>query len=320
MKNWKQLIGITTVTAFLLVGCSSDGGDGDDGTPSSITEENAGEFLKKVEATVPGCTYVENTAAVAHYTAALPAVVENVRYSTAFDVIMHAPAAQSEELNCTNTVGAVDGKIVMTSNADQTEISAEFQNCHLGFITGQETKINGQLNLGLTVDPATMDYTSITASTGPSGITVIDTNVSQNVTLALTGFNITMNEASQSSPTTVTLGHFGVTDNLNSSESFRLDNCSASGYEDTVAMQTHMNLAQCSYTDKDGTFSVSSNDIVVNNTGEINGAVTVLANDGTSMVFTLTDSVGEATVKVNGADYGTLDCREFSTDGITLPL
>lgn len=315
MKHWLNLLTVTAVATFVYTGC---GGGGDSGgtptTPSTLTTENAGAFLERVSSTIPGCTYNSTVMTSAQYSVIVPTVITNVTSSSAFKAVQQAdPAPQT--IDCLNLDSIVEGNITLTSNADQTAIAATFDHCNLGSLTQQNTTINGLVNLGITQD-TNGTLTSITASTGSSGITIVDTNVSQNINLVLSGFIVDIGEGTATDPLAVTLGTLKFTDNNVAAQSFTVSNCYATEYADMTG-DMYLDLDRCSYTDINGTFTFASNGPIVASTGgTLNGSVTVTATDDSNMVFSFVDSTGIVDVTLNGNAFGTMDCTEAAT-GLT---
>ena len=324
MKHWLNLLTVTAVATFVYTGC---GGGGDSGgtptTSSTLTAENADAFLERVSSTIPGCTYSGTAMASAQYSVIVPTVITNVTSSSAFKAAQNAdPATQTIE--CLNLDSIAEGNITLTSNVDQTAISATFNQCNIGSLTQQNTTIDGLVNLGLSKD-ANGTLTSITASTGSSGITVVDTNVSQNINLVLSGFKVEVGDGTSTNPLAVTLGTLKFTDKIVAAQSFTVSNCYATEYADMTG-DIYLDLDRCSYTDVNGTFAFASEGPIVASTdGTLNGSVKVTATDDSNMVFTFTNSTGIVDVTLNGSAFGTMDCTEAATDltdtnlsGITL--
>lgn len=321
MKSWNHIVSAAAVFAFLLSGCGGGGGDGGSSTPneqSTLTEANVGEFMTKVEGLVPGCDFVGDVNATARYGTVLPAgIIHNIRYSPEFDAIIQSRANIPIDQDC--TTGSVTGTVAQ----DYSVVNLTFNQCNLSSLTSQNTTINGQLNLtssGWDGNLSNFSSVTVTASTGSSGIRVTDTNLSQDVTLVLTGFSVNTGEQTQASPATVTLVRLALTDHLDSSESFQLDNCSGVGYTNLTG-DSVLDLTTCTYTDEDGSFTVTSDGLLLDAVdGTVNGSVTVTATDDSEMVFTFTDSLGEVDVNLNGQDFGTLDCTGVDTSGLDLTL
>ncbi len=324
MSNWKHILFIAVASSFLLVGCggsSSSDGDSDDGDPtgdtgtttgtSTFSDESADAFLTRIETTIPGCTYVNNSTSSARYSAAIPGVVSQVRESNTFNV--DALEATSESMECTNASGVVDGAIVMTTNEEASEMSIDFQECNLGNYTDQNTNIDGFVTIATVQDEVTGEPSSFSASTGATGVTIIDnTDEAQNVTLVLTGTNtLVMGEATEADPTIVNIEHLVLTDNLDSSNSFQIDSCIAKTWD--VGDNTYLELQGCDYQDADGVYTNTGTVVTNNLTDEATGTITSTASDGSTMVLTLADN-GLIEVAVDGAAPVILDCSEVDAE------
>ena len=336
MKSWKYIISAAAAFAFLFTGCGGGGGgDGGTSTPneeSTFTETNAGELMTRIEGLVTGCDYVEDVNASAQYGTVLPAgLIHNIRYSPEFDAIIQSRAARANvpiELNCTT------GTITGTVAEDLSLVSIDFNQCNLSENTLQGTTIDGPLNIGITglatddlididlngtdTNLSTIDFDNVVLTASTTGLRVTDTNLSQDITLVLTGFSVNAGAQTAASPVTIALTHVGVTDHVNSSNSFQLDSCSGVAYTNLTG-DSVLDPTTCTYTDEDGSFTITSDGGLVLDgmDGTVDGSVTVTATDGTTMVFTFADSTGEVDVNLNGEDFGTLDCTAVDMSELT---
>lgn len=326
MKTSKYLFTVMTVALLTLAGCGgSSGGDStpppvDDATgggtnpiQSTFSSDSGDKFLTKLDTIVPGCTYVENSTSPSRYSGALAGTFTNVRLSEPFRA--DGLVIEDQTLECKNTSATVEGAIVVTANEDSSQISADFQNCALGSFTQQNTKVNGLLNISFIQDTVTGEPISVAASTGNTGVTVVDTDADQDVTLVMTGTNeVTMGENTQADPTVIDMSHVALTDRIDATQSFVIDNCKATIWQS--GENAYLNLEKCTYADTTGTFTNSGEFVTNNATGMTSGALTSIAGDGTKMVMTMDDSTGLIDVAIDGASPVTLDCTDVDTDAL----
>ncbi len=324
MKTSKYLFTAMTVALLTFAGCggsssdsspavgddNSGGGGGSGATQSTFSDDKSAEFLTRIQTVVPGCTVVGSDSAPARSSGALPAVVKKVQFSDSLTLDILETSSQTSE--CTDKDGTVAGAMTMTGSEDGSEMSIDLQNCNLGSFTQQDTLVNGQLNLAMNQDSVSDDFISISASTGATGVSLIDTDVEQNVKLTMTGTNtLTMGSMTQADPTVIDISHVALIDNVDATQSFVLDDCQATMWE--IGGDSYLNLKQCTYTEDGGTFTNSGEFVTNEATGMTSGTMTTTASDGTDMVFTMDDSSGMIDVAVDGQTPVQLDCTAVDT-------
>jgi len=345
MKTSHLLMTIMTVAFLTLAGCGSSGGGGtptaagDDSsgsgtgggsgaTQTTINDQSGQKLLTRLDDAIPGCHYAQRSTTAVRQSSTLPSTIKKIHLPDTFDTITLDTNTQLQEFPCTDSDGNANGQIVMTTYPDQSAIDINFESCHM-----QTTTIDGALEITLVQDELTNEITAASASTPATGVRIINQDPAspEDVTLVLTDVAITglnglsldqaslstaLNASASAATTgsqTITLKHLGLTDNNDNTQSVAFDNCNVTATEngDTNTVK----ITQCTITDNDGTYDVSSTDIVQNvNSDQTTGVVTVRASDGSTMTFTFDESTGEVLVAVNGETPQSLDCREAYTD------